>query len=76
MKRKANECPVNVDWKYCFICQNRQKKGITDTHDKLKTVANNIINFLRILEKKLSVFPQNLWIEVQQTKTRATSEKT
>ena len=53
MKRKANECPVNVDWKYCFICQNRQKKGITDTHDKLKTVANNIIEYKNLGELDL-----------------------
>ena len=38
MKRKANERPVNVDWKQCFICQKRQKKDITDTDDTLKTV--------------------------------------
>ena len=40
MKRKANERPVNVDKKYCFNCQKRQKKDITDTDDTLKTVAN------------------------------------
>ena len=45
MKRKANECPVNVDWKYCSICQKGQKKDITGTDDTLKTVANNITGY-------------------------------
>ena len=53
MKRKANECPVHIDWKYCFICQNRQKKDITDTDDALKTVANNIIEYKNLGELDL-----------------------
>ena len=47
MKRRATGCPV-VDWKYCFICQKKHKKDITDTKDTLKTVANNITEFRNI----------------------------
>ena len=53
MKRKANERPVNVDWKYCFICQKRQKKDITDIDDILKTVANNITEYRNLGELDL-----------------------
>ena len=53
MKRKANEHPVNVDWKYCFICQKRQKKDITDTDNTLKTVANNITEYRNLSELDL-----------------------
>ena len=50
MKRKANKRPVNVDWKYCSICQKRQKK---DTDDTLKTVANNITEYRNLDELNL-----------------------
>ena len=50
MKRKAKEYPLHIDCKYCFICQNRQKKDITDTDDALKTVANNIIEYKNLGE--------------------------
>ena len=53
MKRKANERPVNVDKKYCFICQKGQKKDITDTDDTLKTVANNITEYRNLCELDL-----------------------
>ena len=53
MKRKANERPVKVDWKYCFIWQKRQKKDITDKDDTLKTVANNITEYRNIGELDL-----------------------
>ena len=53
MNRKANERLVNVDWKYYFICQKRQKKDIIDTDDILKTVANNITEYRNLGELDL-----------------------
>ena len=53
MERKANELPVNVDRKYYFICQKRQKKDITDTDDTLKTVANDITEYRNLDELDL-----------------------
>ena len=53
MIQKANECPVNVDWKHCFICQKRHKKDITDTDDALKTAANNITEYRNLGELDL-----------------------
>ena len=45
MKRKANGCPAVVDWKYCFICQAKHKRNITNTDATLTTVANNITEY-------------------------------
>ena len=45
-------------------------------NSRWKWEPNKLIKFVRILEEKSSMFPQNLWIKVQQTKARAASKKT
>ena len=54
MKRTATGCPVAIEWRYCFICQKKHKKDITNTNSTLKTVADNITEYRNLGQLELS----------------------
>ena len=51
MKRKKHGRPTVINWKYCFICQTKQKKDITDSGDFIEA---DIMVFLTVQPAKLA----------------------
>ena len=53
MKRNNRGQCKNIDWKYCFICQNKRIPPDNTTDESLQTLSDHLTQFYELEELDL-----------------------